>query len=127
MSVEQCIPVQPDVHEHCPVTGLQEAVLDLLHLQDWEQLEPNVKSVHSELRIKKNPEVYLNISQELSSFIFIIIFRIKKNKYTNNNNNKTGNETNLLLLTCAIMTVSLKTIHTSAAVSSNRIIAGSMI
>ena len=63
MSVEQFIPVQPDLHEHCPVTGLQESVLDLLHLQDWEQLEPKVKSVHSELRIKKT-EVYLNISQK---------------------------------------------------------------
>ena len=125
MSSEQFIPVQPNLHEHCPVTGLQESVLDLLHLQDWEQLEPNVKSVHSELRIKKT-EVYLNISQELSSFIFINIFRIKK-KLKKPTTTKNGNETNLLLLTCAIMTVSLKTIHTSAAVSSNPIIAGSMI
>ena len=31
MSVEQCNPVQPDLHKHCPVTGLQESVLVLLH------------------------------------------------------------------------------------------------
>ena len=31
MSVEQYVPVQPDLHKQCPVTGLQETVLVLSH------------------------------------------------------------------------------------------------